>query len=209
MPNGSGGSADTCEDRHRKASRPRPGGLIFCGAGFCGGANFCGASLLCCKTYGLQNFCVEDNQASSRANGASCTRQAALTRVGATVDSVGNGLGIAGETLNQFDNFGSLLGRKFHEGSKQSQTFDCFVRWRSKLRSQIRNKRATFHLAPLTVDQVESMPRNNSAGKIDRSAEKLFSSEYALVSNISNYGDVFFEHLRLTAGRRSQTNSIN
>jgi hypothetical protein len=178
MPTGSGGNADTCEHQHQQASRPPflAASFFWCkflGCKFFVLGVFRVARLMCCKTFALKN-----SQASSRTNEASCinwaatlTRQAALTRVDAVVDSVGNGLGIVGETFNQFDNFGPLLGRKFHEGSKQSQTFDCLVRWRSKLLSQIRNKCATSHLAPLTVDQVESMPRNNSAGKINRSAE--------------------------------------
>ena len=67
--------------------------------------------------------------------------------IGPPVDPAGNRSGIGGETLDQFDNFRPLPGRKLDEGSEQSQTFDRLARWRSKLFSQIGNKRAIHSLA--------------------------------------------------------------
>ena len=52
------------------------------------------------------------------------------------------------QTFDQFDDFGTLVGRKFKEGLQQSQAFHRFARWSSEFLLQLRNICGIFHLAP-------------------------------------------------------------
>ena len=60
---------------------------------------------------------------------------------------VGRRCGVGRETFDQLDDFKSLPGGKFQEGSDQSQAFNSFARWCSELPVQLCNKCRIFHLA--------------------------------------------------------------
>jgi hypothetical protein len=60
---------------------------------------------------------------------------------------IGRRCGVGRETFDQFDDFKSLPGRKFQEGSDQSQAFNSFARWCSELPVQLCSKCGIFHLA--------------------------------------------------------------
>ncbi len=55
---------------------------------------------------------------------------------------------IGRQTLDQLDDFGTLIGRKFKEGLQQSQAFHSFARWGSEFLLQLYNVSGIFHLAP-------------------------------------------------------------
>jgi hypothetical protein len=67
---------------------------------------FCIASLLCGKTFVMQASVMQSKRV--RRLQAARTGQAALPRIDAPVDSTGNGLGIVGDTFDEFDNFRAL-----------------------------------------------------------------------------------------------------
>jgi hypothetical protein len=60
---------------------------------------------------------------------------------------IGRRGGVGRETFDQLDDFKSLPGCKFQEGSDQSQAFNTFARWCSELLVQLCNKFRIFHLA--------------------------------------------------------------
>ena len=179
-PNGSGGNTDTCKHHLQASSACKQLTRENIEAAYAGGLfsfkprprafEFLACRRLACRflacrflasEFHARRFLPQENDPARSAG------------IGPPVDPTGRRPGIGGETFDQFDNFRSLPGRKFDEGSEQSQTFDRLARWRSKLLSQIGNKRAIHSLALAfwPVDQVESMPRNNSAGKENRLAE--------------------------------------
>jgi hypothetical protein len=60
---------------------------------------------------------------------------------------VGRRCGVGRETFDQRDDFKSLPGCKFQEGSDQPQAFNSFARRCSELLVQLCNKCRSFHLA--------------------------------------------------------------
>jgi hypothetical protein len=100
-------------------------------------------------------------------------------RIVPPVHAAGRRRGVGDEPFDQIDNFRPLQRRKLDECLQQPQAFDRFARRISELLAQFGKISAIFHLAPLTgkfrwVRQVESMPRNNSAGKANCQARKWF-----------------------------------
>src|SRR5215472_10308574 len=60
----------------------------------------------------------------------------------------GNGCGLCGQTLDQFDDFKTPAGCKPKESFQKTEAFDGFIRWSPEPLTQVRGDCGLFHLAP-------------------------------------------------------------